>query len=134
MRLKRDRFEKLVGRKKAEAAPPPPPPPPPPPEPEPIIVAAPAGDTDTSRLERRLKIIQADLNSLPSRLAGIGPQAPQQVAPTVDPAYLDYRLSQMEDNLRAVMAKQSAETWVFDVKRNPKGQIERVEAKKAEIE
>lgn len=133
MRLKRDRFERLTGRK-AEAAPLPPPAPEPQPAAKPAIETAPL---DIARLERRLKIMQADLNALPQRIVVPAPRV-EPPAPSVfqvDMVMLDNRLAQMQQELRNLAERRETETvWVFDVKRNQKGQIERVEAKKAETE
>lgn len=134
MRLKRDRFNTLVGKqaKPAVAAaaepvvatPPLPPAPPTPPT------------VDLSGLEKRMEGMEKMLRGIFINQARTSDAAPVVVAPPVPPvdlAGVGERLSGVERTLRDLVERKPADVWVFDVQRDRSGKIVSVEAsRKAE--
>lgn len=132
MRLKRDRFNTLVGKQAKPAvvaAPDPvaaPPPPPPPPAP-----------VDLSGLEKRMEGMEKMLRGIfinQARTSDAAPALAMAPVPPVDLTGVGERLSGVERTLRDLVERKPADVWVFDVQRDRSGKIVSVEAsRKAEM-
>lgn len=125
MRLKRDRFNALVGKQAAPVAQPAPTP-----APAPVVSAPPSHAADFAAMGQRLETMEKMLRGVFINQATSTDARPPAPVVVSDPA-LHGRLARIEEAL----ARSQAQEWQFDVKRGADGKLLSVLAtKKAETE